>query len=182
MQGVTGGVALPISAADGADATLGSKADVAWSSGPGSAIALLKAVVAASQGAIPAGVSIIGKVGVDQSSPGVSNAVQQAALAPVSSTTAEACHVLKTSAALIFNIGGYMGQSEFVMLFNQSSIPPDGSVTPVWWGYGGAAGAWDKTWAAPLSLNTGATVCYSSTGPFTKSALATNNAVSGEVQ
>jgi hypothetical protein len=51
-----------VTIADGADVALGAKADAAWSSGSGSAIALLKATVNALNAALPAGTNSIGSV------------------------------------------------------------------------------------------------------------------------
>src|SRR6266404_2267750 len=61
---------------------IGQKADTAWTSGSGSLVALLKAnsgkldsVITNTGAAIPAGSAIIGKVGIDQTTPGTTNAV-----------------------------------------------------------------------------------------------------------
>lgn len=60
---------------DGWDLTQGTKADVAWVSGSGSVIALLKNIAGGVAGSIPAGSALIGKVGIDQTTPGTTNAV-----------------------------------------------------------------------------------------------------------
>lgn len=51
-----------ISAPDGALATMGSEGDLAWSSGNGTVIALLKALIAATQGPLAAGTNSIGAI------------------------------------------------------------------------------------------------------------------------
>jgi hypothetical protein len=67
---------------DGWDATQGAKADAAWVSGSGSVIALLKNIATGVGSAIPAGTAIIGKVGIDQTTPGTTNGVQVNAALP----------------------------------------------------------------------------------------------------
>ena len=54
----------PVSVADGSDATQGSKADTAWTSGSGSVISILKAAVNAINASLPAGSNTIGSVNV----------------------------------------------------------------------------------------------------------------------
>lgn len=72
--------------ADGGQATLGSQADAAYVSGSGSAVAVLKgifaklagslAVTIATAPALVASAAVIGKVGIDQTTPGTTNLVQ----------------------------------------------------------------------------------------------------------
>jgi hypothetical protein len=57
---------------------LGTQADTAWVSGSGTAIALLKNIAGGIAGSIPAGSAIVGKVGIDQTTPGTTNAVSTA--------------------------------------------------------------------------------------------------------
>ncbi len=65
---------------DGWNVTEGTKADAAYTgSGSASLVAILKGIYASATGAIPAGTSIIGKVGIDQTTPGTTNGVQDAA-------------------------------------------------------------------------------------------------------
>jgi hypothetical protein len=70
------------SIADGADVTLGTKADTAWVSGSGTEISLLKNIAGGIAGEIPAGTSLIGNVGIDQTTPGTTNGVQVNAALP----------------------------------------------------------------------------------------------------
>lgn len=70
---------------DGWDLTQGAKADAAWSSGSGSVVAILKAIATNSGAAIPAGSALIGKLGIDQTTPGTTNGV---ALVGVNGATA----------------------------------------------------------------------------------------------
>jgi hypothetical protein len=189
----------PISATDGSNVTIGSTSDAQClnSSGTCSAIALLKAMLVASSGPIPsqsssvsiggigllAGTAKVGQVAIDQTTLGSTNAIQQVSLAPVSSTAAESCHVLKASPGLLMSVSGYAGQAEFIQVFNTATAPADSSnPAPVAVGYAGAPGFWALNWTSPLSLSTGITVCDSSTGPLIKTAISTNNTFSGQVQ
>lgn len=61
--------------ADGGQVTIGAKADTAWSSGAGSVVAILKAIATNSGLPAPAGTNVIGKVGIDQTTPGTTNLV-----------------------------------------------------------------------------------------------------------
>jgi hypothetical protein len=62
---------------DGADATEGTKADAAYAgSGSATVVSILKGIYNALVAALPAGSNIIGKVGIDQTTPGTTNAVQ----------------------------------------------------------------------------------------------------------
>jgi hypothetical protein len=106
-----------------------------------------------------------------------------AGVAPVSSTAAEACHVLKNSPGNLYSISGTIGAAGWIMVFNATSAPGDGAVTPVAWAQPQAAGSWSMSWgAAPAYFSTGIVVCASSTGPFTKTAYSTNTVFSGQVK
>lgn len=77
IGGVVAGAAL-----DGWNVTEGTKADTAWVSGSGSLIAIAKTIAGGVTGAIPAGSAIVGKVGIDQTTPGTTNGVQVNAALP----------------------------------------------------------------------------------------------------
>lgn len=55
--------------------TVGCVADSAWVSGNGTLVSLLKGIFGGVSGAIPAGTALIGKVGIDQTTPGTTNNV-----------------------------------------------------------------------------------------------------------
>lgn len=176
----------PVSIADGADVTLGAKADTAWVSGSGSAIAILKTIAGNSGGSIPAGAAIIGKVGIDQTTPGTTNGIVIApssaagiGILPTVSTAAESCRVLKSGTGNLYTLTTVIGAtSGYILAFDATSAPGDGAVTPKWWfpinsnGTNGAAAA-SWTPGPPLNFSVGITVCFSSTGPFTKTASST---------
>lgn len=108
--------------------------------------------------------------------------------APVSSAAAEACKVLKASAGVLVDLTTTIGAtSGYALVFDATSAPVDGAVTPAWWypiNSNGTFGGINKTWSsnAPLKFATGITVCFSTTGPFTKTASSTGVAHSAQVQ
>ena len=111
------------------------------------------------------------------------NSGSAAGIAPVASSAAESCHVLKASAGNLYGVSGYVGAATFVMVFNATTAPADGAVTPVVWAYIPAAGSWSIAYGTiPATFSTGITVCDSSTRPLTKTAVSTNNVFSGYVQ
>ena len=63
VQGVTGGVPIPVTLMDGADTALGSKADPASGTGSASVVALLKQIHMDSSGSIAPGSNTIGATG-----------------------------------------------------------------------------------------------------------------------
>lgn len=95
----------------------------------------------------------------------------------VPSTTTESSHVLKASAGNLYGwcatTGGTAG---FVMLFNATSAPGDGAVTPAEAPTQIAANSTvcrSFGPGPPEAYSTGITIVFSSTGPFTKTASAT---------
>lgn len=103
--------------------------------------------------------------------------VPLASLAAVRSTTAESNHVLKGSAGSLYSLAVTIGAtSGWLLLFNATSAPADGAVTPVFWlplTSNGANGYGTIEWRMPLQFSTGITAVFSTTGPFTKTASAT---------
>lgn len=91
---------------------------------------------------------------------------------------AESCRVLQASAANVYKVTvAIAATTGYVMIFNATSAPSDGAVSPAWPALrvvsDGTSGWTDIPFNPPLRLGTGATVCFSSTGPFTKTASAT---------
>lgn len=107
----------------------------------------------------------------------IPSAAAGAATTSASSTAAASNLVVKSSAgnlyALTVSIGATSG---YVMLFDATSLPGDGAVTPVWCqpvvssGTNGGLGA---SWNTPKRFGTGITVGFSTTGCFTLTASAT---------
>lgn len=73
---------------DGADVTQGAKGDSAAtdSTSSWSLVSLLKGILAAIKGSIPAGSSLIGKVGIDQTTDGTTNGVRLTSVYPAGAT------------------------------------------------------------------------------------------------
>lgn len=102
-----------------------------------------------------------------------------AGMANVVSTAAESNHVLKASAGNLYSLTATIGAtSGYLMLFNATSLPGNGAVTPV----GcyrvlsdGTAGGISLRWDYPLVFSTGITAGFSTTGCFTLTASATGN-------
>lgn len=80
VQGGTGGLAVATKVADGVNVTFGAKADAKSSATDTTAVSAMsvwKQISASVQAMVlSAGTAIIGKVGIDQSTPGVTNATQ----------------------------------------------------------------------------------------------------------
>lgn len=101
-----------------------------------------------------------------------------AAIVPTPSGALESCHVLKSGGGNLYSLAvTIQATSGVVQVFDATSAPADGAVTPVWampvlsnGTFGGAN--WE--WSVPMNFLTGITVCFSSaTTPFTKTASAT---------
>lgn len=72
-----GNLSQMVHAEDGELVTIGAKADAAYAgSGSSSVVAALKGIYASLVAALPAGTNLIGKVGIDQTTPGTTNGVQ----------------------------------------------------------------------------------------------------------
>jgi len=82
--------------------------------------------------------------------------------------------VAKASAGSVVSISGSAASGSYIMLFNATTAPADGAVTPLkCWGPMAAAGPFVFSWGVGpvLAMSTGATVVSSSTGCFTKTAV-----------
>jgi hypothetical protein len=109
-----------------------------------------------------------------------------AALVPVVSTTLESCHILKASAGNLYSLGvTIQATTVIIQVFNATTGPADGAVTPIWSMpviSNGTLGGDSWNFTVPLRGSVGLTVCASSaTTPFTKTASATAM-FSGQVQ
>jgi len=105
--------------------------------------------------------------------------------APVVSGATEATHVMKVSAGSLLSLTTSIGAvSGWLMIFDATSAPADGAVTPKFCRYiksDATGGATSLAWVNPLTFATGISVAFSSTGCFTKTASATAF-FSGQVQ
>lgn len=96
---------------------------------------------------------------------------------PITSTpsaAAEGSHVFKTSAGALYSIlvtsGGSAG---YVLLFNSTTAPADGAVTPNRCFVLAANSTLTATMQYPMAFGTGITAVFSTTGCFTKTVSAT---------
>lgn len=108
---------------------------------------------------------------------GGASADASAAVTSASSTTAGSNLVLKASAGNLYSITVTIGATGgYLMLFDATSLPVNGAVTPVWCGpvaTSGVNGMLAIEFAAPKSFATGITAGFSTTGCFTLTASAT---------
>lgn len=100
---------------------------------------------------------------------------------PVVSSALEANHVLKASPGNLYGFQITNGATAgYVMLYDATTAPVDGAVTPVKCYQLPANSTLVAGFGPPLAFSTGIVVGFSSTGPFTKTASATVF-ISGEV-
>ena len=96
------------------------------------------------------------------------------AIAPDTNTAVASSRVLKASAGNLYAYQVTTGASAgYVMLFNATSAPADGAVTPVKCVAVAANSTVGVTNNPPEYFNTGITIVFSTTGCFTKTASAT---------
>lgn len=98
-----------------------------------------------------------------------------AAITPVVSTAAESNHVLKAAAGNFYGATITNGAAAgYVMVFNATSAPADGAVTPLYcWAMPATTSTLGVGFDYPARFSTGITIVYSTTGCFTKTASAT---------
>ena len=86
----------------------------------------------------------------------------------VVSTTAEASHVLKAKPGSLFGFSATTGASAgYVMLFDATAAPSNGTVTPVACYYIPSTSSFNTSWSQfPLAFNTGIVIEFSTTGCF----------------
>lgn len=96
---------------------------------------------------------------------------------PVVSGAAEGSKVLKSSAGNLYALTVSVGAtSGYVMIFDATSAPSDGAVTPKWCvpvSSNGTNGFVAAEWGVPWRFATGITAVFSTTGCFTKTVSAT---------
>lgn len=145
------------------------------------------ALVVTQRDPLPAGTNLLGKVGIDQTTPGTTNGIEGTgtALAPsthvltaqrpsvtqVISTALEASHILKASAGQLVGLTVFNSKAsaQFILILNSATLTGDGAVTllyppiPI-----AAASILVLDLPSPVVASAGITVCNSSTGSFTK--------------
>jgi hypothetical protein len=94
----------------------------------------------AGSASLPAGANIVGKLGIDQTTPGTTNGVTIAPSAsaavgqtPVVSAAGESSHVLKASAGNLYGVyaTNLTATAGFLVLINATTAPADGAITPL---------------------------------------------------
>lgn len=96
-------------------------------------------------------------------------------IAPVVSSSVETGHVIKASAGDLYGLQVTSGAvAGYVMVFNSTTVPAAGAVTPVKCFVIGANSSLGVSFdPTPLALSTGIAVAFSTTGCFTKTDSAT---------
>lgn len=134
--------------------------------------------------ALVAGSAVIGKVGIDQTTPGTTNlvalttettkvigvvgqvpsAVSTNALSSAASTANAASLVVKASAGRIYSFAGYNAKTsaQFIQIHNTTSLPADTAV-PIFTFTVPASSNWSYDFPLGRYFTTGITVCNSST-------------------
>lgn len=109
------------------------------------------------------------------SCPGGNTPCYKASTNPVNSASGEASHVMKASAGVLYGFSVTTGATAgYVLVYNLTSAPSNGAVTPVAC-YAVPATSTIGVAFTPLPLNmtTGITLVFSSTGCFTQTTSAT---------
>lgn len=105
--------------------------------GTGTSTQALRTTLATDVG-LPAGTALLGKAGIDQTTPGTTNGVTiaptsaaAAGIAPVVSTALETGHVIKASPGNLYGLE-VMSTSAggMVLVFDSTTVPAAGAVTP----------------------------------------------------
>ncbi len=95
-------------------------------------------------------------------------------LTPVATTVASGSQVAKTTAGRLYGLNVVAGASAgFVMVFDSTTVPADGAVTPKKVFPIAANAGVSYSWDRGLTFATGIVVVFSTTGPFTKTISAT---------
>lgn len=103
------------------------------------------------------------------------------AIAPTVSAAAEGSHVLKASAGNLYSASDTPTVSGFLLVFDATSAPADGVVTPIACFVAPANITTSVEWSVPLRAATGIVLVHSTTGCFTKT-VSTTAFLSGQWQ
>lgn len=150
----------------------------------------LPVAIASDQGVLGVNLSQVGGGAVPSLGTGIlgvtvaPTSTAAAAIVPVVSTAAEGSHVLKASAGNLYGVYATVGASAgYLMVFNATSAPADGAVTPLVCVPVAAnqVTSFSFPGGVPARFGTGITAVFSTTGCFTKTISATAF-ISGMVQ
>ena len=187
IGGALNSITNPVFVAPSTGATFGVTGTFWQATQPISAVSLpLPTGAMASTGGtvgLVAGTSIVGKVGIDQTTPVTTNGIvvaptsaSAAGITPIVSASAEGSHVLKGSPGNLYSLYVTTGAtSGYVMTFNATTAPAYGAVTPIECVPVFATSTLGLTFGSgpPDVYSTGITAVFSSTGCFTKTVSAT---------
>lgn len=96
------------------------------------------------------------------------------AIVPVVSPSVETGRVIKASPGNLYGLNVVVGASAgFVMVFNSTTVPAAGAVTPIKCLPVAANAGFSVTFNPPIRFGTGISVAFSTTGPFNKTDSAT---------
>lgn len=89
---------------------------------------------------------------------------------PVNSAATESSHILKTGAGTLFGLSVTSSAAGYILIYNATSVPSNGAVTPVACYYlSSGPGTLGIAFAPfPLTMSTGITAAFSTTGCFTQ--------------
>lgn len=182
-----------VTIADGSDVALGTTTDAACATDNGTCTveAVLKRIAQRITTLIAGGAVTLPTTPTIAAGNGTVPAPSSESLAAIahstSVTSAESCRVLKASAGNLYSLRvSIAATTGYVMVFDAASAPVDGAVTTlaipaVRVVSDGTSGWYADDFSPPMRMATGITVCFSSTGPFSKTASATA-AIEGQVQ
>jgi hypothetical protein len=97
-----------------------------------------------------------------------------AGIPSTATTVAAGSLILKASAGQLYSVSCTTGASAgYLMIFNSTTVPADGVVTPVYVASIPATTTYSTDFEFPIYCATGCTLVFSTTGPFTKTISAT---------
>ena len=173
-QNAGGAAAWWMQAGDGAEVTIGAKADAATCVTTNTLMACLRQIHADLIAALPAGTNIIGKFGIDQTTPGTTNGVQLPPSTHVQCAALCTSLVVKGAAGTLqsFEVSADSTLSAaawWLLIYDATSKPGDGAVTPAkCYAYpSGTTSAGGTFTDGGVTFATGITAAVSTTGCFT---------------
>lgn len=176
VQGVAGGTAQPVSQSGTWNLTNVS-GTVSLPTG-----ASTEATLSAMSGKLPASLgaktgatslSVVPNTDTTFSTIDTPSGAAASGLAPVATSAVGSNTVVKASAGTLYGFSGNSTVNGFFMVFNATSAPVDGAVTPTKCYPYVANTPFGASFYPPVYLSTGITIVFSTTGCFTKTASAT---------
>lgn len=96
------------------------------------------------------------------------------ALTPNANGTVNSANTIKGSAGNLYRLNVVAGATPgYVMVFDATTAPADGAVTPKWVMPVAASAGINQGFSPPMRMTVGCTIVFSTTGPYTKTASAT---------